>query len=217
MKFKAEDREDGCRRRSHPLLFSNFVTDSAFLHAVMPNLSPTGGLVPLFPWEGWSVNISQRYRLQGIDIPHQSSPVRERANLGNCSPRRLRGGPARAQAARRPQPQLQQAGAAGGGRGPARPAQVRPHPPADHGRGQQDIFTQCTPQSTQMLFAGREEPDHHDQPVAELGERQMWRQPAVNPPLRARRTEFQQSVKNTKLTTGPRPPAADKLCSFTGS
>ena len=57
-----------------------------------------------------------------------------------------------------------------------------------------------------MLFAGREEPDHHDQPVAELGERQMWRQPAVNPPLRARRTEFQQSVKNTKLTTGPRPP-----------
>ena len=144
MKFKAEDREDGCRRRSRPLLFSNFVIDSASRHAVIPNLSPAGGLVPLFPWEGWSVNISQRYRLQGIDIPHQSSPVRERANLGNCSPRRLRGGPARAQAARRPQPQLQQAGAAGGGRGPARPAQVRPHPPADHGRGQQDIFTQCT-------------------------------------------------------------------------
>ena len=34
---------------------------------------------------------------------------------------------------------------------------------------------------------------------------QMWWQPAVNPPLRARRTEFQQSVKNTKLTTGLRP------------
>ena len=33
------------------------------------------------------------------------------------------------------------------------------------------ISLHSAPQSTQMLFAGREEPDHHDQPVAELGER----------------------------------------------
>ena len=32
------------------------------------------------------------------------------------------------------------------------------------------ISLHSAPQSTQMLFAGREEPDHHDQPVAQLGE-----------------------------------------------